>query len=263
MHWIEALILGILQGLTEFLPVSSSGHLEMGKVLLNVDSEGSLIFTIVVHGATVLSTLFVFRKDILKLITGLFQFRWNEETKYIALIFISMVPVGIIALVAKDEAELLFSGNLILVGAMLIVTSALLFFAQRAVSAERSFKPVDALIIGTAQAIAVLPGLSRSGATIATGLMLGKKREEVTRFSFLMVLIPVIGQNLLSLMSGDMSASQSDVPPFALIVGFAGAFVAGLFACRWMIRIVNKGNLRWFALYCLIVGLTAIGFGIF
>jgi undecaprenyl-diphosphatase len=262
MSWIEAIILGLIQGLTEFLPVSSSGHLEIGKVLLGVEAERSLIFTIVVHGATVLSTIVVFRHDILRLLKGLFAFRWNEETQYIALILLSMLPVGIAAIWFKDQIEDLFSGHLILVGSMLMITGLLLLFTRFFSTREGKISAVDALLIGTAQAIAVIPGISRSGATIATGLMLGKKREEVTRFSFLMVLLPIIGQNFLSLITGEMEAGEASVSATALAAGFAAAFIAGYLACRWMISIVKRGNLLWFAVYCFIAGLIAIGSGI-
>ncbi|MFO7722685.1 MAG: undecaprenyl-diphosphate phosphatase [Bacteroidales bacterium] len=262
MSWIEALILGLIQGLTEFLPVSSSGHLEIGKALLGVEAEKSLIFTIVVHGATVLSTIVVFRNDILQLLKGLFAFRWNEETQYIALIILSMLPVGIAGLWFKDQIEGLFSGNMILVGSMLLITALLLLFTRFFRARERKISAADALLIGIAQAVAVIPGISRSGATIATGLMLGKKREEVTRFSFLMVLIPIIGQNMLSLLTGEMDSGGASVSAAALVAGFIAAFVAGLLACKWMISIVKRGNLVWFAVYCFIAGLIAIGAGI-
>jgi undecaprenyl-diphosphatase len=262
MSWIEALILGLVQGLTEFLPVSSSGHLEIGKVLLGVEAERSLIFTIVVHGATVLSTIVVFRHEILQLLRGLLAFKWNEETRYVALILVSMLPVGIAAMFFKDQIEGLFSGNLILVGSMLMVTAMLLLFTKFFKSKEGRISVADALIIGVAQAVAVIPGISRSGATIATGLMLGKKRDEVTRFSFLMVLLPIIGQNLLSLVSGEMNSTEVSVSATAMVAGFTAAFTAGYLACSWMIRIVRSGNLIWFALYCFIAGLVAIGTGI-
>ncbi len=263
MDWLEALILGIIQGLTEFLPVSSSGHLEIGKVLLGVNAERSLIFTIVVHGATVLSTIVVFRNDLFKIIKGLIKFRFNEETRFTAFILLSMIPVGLLAVVLDDEKlEMLFSGNLILVGSMLLITASLLAITRFKPSGVKSIKAIDSIIIGIAQAIAVLPGISRSGATIATGLLLGKPREEVTKFSFLMVLIPVIGQNFLSLMKGDISSGNIEVSASALFIGFISAFLAGLFACSWMIKLVKKGNLIWFAIYCFIVGLVAIGSGI-
>jgi len=259
MGWLQALILGIIQGLTEFLPVSSSGHLELGKALLGIEAIESLNFTIVVHGATVLSTLVVFRKDIIDILSGFMKFHWNEETKYIAKILLSMIPVAIVGVFLKDYLKSFFGeGNIVFVGFMLLITAALLGFTELSRSRHREIGFSDAFIIGVAQAIAVLPGISRSGSTIATGLLLGNKKESVTRFSFLMVLIPIIGENLLDAFKGDMvNASVGALP---LIVGFVAAFASGLFACSWMIRIVKKGRLIYFALYCAIVGIVAIFF---
>jgi undecaprenyl-diphosphatase len=200
MDWYEALLLGILQGLTEFLPVSSSGHLELGKVVLGVDAERSLIFTIVVHGATVLSTMVVFHKDIWVLLKGLFQFRLNEETLYTLKLLLSMIPVLILGFFFAEEIEQFFTGNTVFVGSMLIVTSLLLAFTYFSKSNTRKIKFIDAIIIGIAQAAAVLPGVSRSGSTIATGILIGNKKETLAKFSFLMVLIPIIGANLKDLM---------------------------------------------------------------
>ena len=206
MDLLQALILGIIQGLTEFLPVSSSGHLEIGKVLLGVDVEESLSFSIAVHGATVFSTILVFRKDIVILLKGLFRFQWNEETRFIAMILLSMIPVGLVGVFFKDSVESLFTGNLLLVGSMLLITATLLALSMAIKNKrEKEIGFFDALIIGVAQAFAVLPGISRAGATIATGLMLGKKRPEVARFSFLMVLLPILGANLLDIVKGDFS----------------------------------------------------------
>ncbi len=257
MNWFQALFLGLLQGLTEFLPVSSSGHLELGKALLGINAEHSLVFTVVVHGATVLSTIVVFRRDILELITGLFAFKWNEETKYIFKIFVSMIPVGIVGVFFKDEVESFFTGNIAFVGGMLLVTAALLAFTYFKKSNTRKISFADSLIIGVAQAFAVLPGVSRSGSTIATGLLLGDKRETVARFSFLMVLIPIIGANLKDVLDGEMTAGGS-IGTMPLLVGFITAFISGLLACKWMIGIVKKGKLIYFAIYCLIIGLVAI-----
>jgi undecaprenyl-diphosphatase len=258
MNWIEALILGIVQGLTEFLPVSSSGHLEIGKALLGVDAVESLNFTIAVHGATVLSTIVVFRKDIAQILGQFFKFKWNDETKYIAKILLSMVPVGIVGVFLKDQLKSLFGeGNVVFVGIMLLVTATLLAFTYFAKSRKGKIGFSDAFIIGIAQAMAVLPGISRSGSTIATGLLLGKNKEAVTRFSFLMVLIPILGENLLDIISGDMVAGNQ-VGAVSIIVGFIAAFLAGLLACSWMIKIVKKGKLIYFAAYCMIVGLIAI-----
>ncbi|MFH2096910.1 MAG: undecaprenyl-diphosphate phosphatase [Bacteroidota bacterium] len=258
MDWLEAVILGLLQGLTEFLPVSSSGHLELGKAILGTDIKENMSFTVVVHGATVLSTIVVFRKDLLTLIRGLFQFRWNEETRYIAKILLSMIPVGIVGVLLKDEVKSFFSGeNLTLVGLMLVVTAAFLSFTYFFKDRDKTVSFASAFIIGIAQAVAVLPGISRSGATIATGLILGNKRELVAKFSFLMVLIPIIGENLLDISSGEFTAEAG--PGIApLLIGFVVAFVTGLIACKWMIGIVKKGRLIYFAIYCFIVGIITV-----
>lgn len=259
MTTLEALILGIIQGLSEFLPISSSGHLEIGKVLLGANTSESMMFTIAVHGATVLSTLVIFRKEILQLIVGLFQFQWNEETKYVAKIVVSMIPVLIVGLLFEEQLEALFTGNLVLVGSMLLYTAVLLSFTYFKKSGRKTIGFLDAFVIGLAQAIATVPGISRSGSTIATGLLLGNKREEVSKFSFLMVLAPIIGANLLSIKDADLSA-DAGISAISLIVGFIAAFVVGLLACTWMIKIVNKGKLIWFAVYCAVVGIVAIVF---
>jgi undecaprenyl-diphosphatase len=259
MDWIEALILGLVQGLTEFLPVSSSGHLEIGKAILGVNSEDNLRFTVVVHGATVLSTIFVFRKDILSLIQGLLEFKWNESTQYVAKIAFSMLPIAIVGLFFKDQVEEIFNTDkiLFLVGCMLLVTAALLAFTFYAKQKEKEISFRDALIIGVAQTCAVLPGISRSGSTIAIGLLLGNKKSEVAKFSFLMVLVPIIGENILSIFKTDVSQATS-ISTSVLVVGFIAAFISGLLACSWMIKIVKKGKLIYFAIYCLIIGLIAI-----
>jgi len=257
MSWIEALILGIIQGLTEFLPVSSSGHLELGKHILGVEYSENLTFTVVVHGATVLSTIIVFWKTILSLFKDFFQFKWNESTKYITKIFISMIPVIFLGLFFKDEVESLFTGNILFVGLMLLITAVLLAFTYYAKEKQKDISFKDSFIIGIAQALAVIPGISRSGATIATGLYLGNKKEDIAKFSFLMVLIPIIGANVKDIMdmSSSVSASISFTP---LIIGFLAAFITGLLACRWMIKIVKQGKLIYFAIYCFIVGSIAI-----
>ncbi|MDM8554699.1 undecaprenyl-diphosphate phosphatase [Desulfococcaceae bacterium HSG7] len=259
MSWVEALLLGIIQGLTEFLPVSSSGHLELGKALLGVEAKESLMFTIVVHGATVLSTIVVFRKDIAMLIRGCFEFKWNDETIYIVKIIISMLPVAILGLFFKDAVKEIFNNaNIILiVGCMLLVTAVLLAFTYYSKQKNKNISYIDALIIGIAQAFAVMPGISRSGATIATGLLLGNKKAEAAKFSFLMVLIPILGENFLDILSGKFG-SETDVSGIALIIGFAAAFLSGLLACKWMINIVKRGKLIYFAMYCLVIGFTAI-----
>lgn len=260
MEWFEALILGLVQGLTEFLPVSSSAHLEIGKALFGVKGEENLYFSILVHGATVLSTIVVFYKDILALIKGVFKFKYNTETQYVIKIFISMIPVMFVGLFFKDQIKLLFSGNnLFFVGLMLIVTALLLsftYFFRRKNTNDVSY--FDSFIIGIAQAFAVFPGISRSGATIATGLMLGNKKAEIAKFSFLMVLIPILGENFLDIVGGEFTATG--IPLSSMVIGFISAFLAGLFACKVMINIVKKGKLIWFALYCVIAGVITMFF---
>ncbi|MCF8367708.1 MAG: undecaprenyl-diphosphate phosphatase [Bacteroidales bacterium] len=262
MNWIEALILGIVQGLTEFLPVSSSGHLEIGKVILGVNAEKSLIFTVVVHGATVLSTVVVFWKDIFVLFKGLFAFKWNDETKYIVKIIISMIPVLFLGFTLADEIEMMFTGNMLLVGSMLLVTALLLTFSYYAKQREKSISYADSFIIGVAQAMAVIPGISRSGSTISTGLLLKNKKDGIAKFSFLMVLVPIIGANLKDLMDGKLSG-ESGISVMALTVGFIAAFISGLLACKWMVGVVKKGKLIYFAIYCSIIGIMAISYQLF
>ncbi|MCP4310973.1 MAG: undecaprenyl-diphosphate phosphatase [Bacteroidetes bacterium] len=260
MTWIEALILGLIQGLTEFLPVSSSGHLEIGKVLLNVKVKEDLTFTVLVHFATVLSTITVFFGEIKGLTRGLFAFKWNSETKYVTRILVSMIPVLIVGVLFKDEVESLFSGNLTLVGVALLVTASLLISTQLVKAGTKKIPIPDALLMGIAQAIAVIPGISRSGATISTGLLLKNDRNEVARFSFLMVLIPIIGAALLDILSLSSSPAEPAISAGSLIIGFLAAYIAGYLACTWMIRLVKKGNLYWFALYCATVGIISIVF---
>ncbi len=256
MNWFEAIVLGLIQGLTEFLPVSSSGHLEIVKSLFGVDPEASFYFTVAVHGATVLSTIAVFWKEILNLITGSLKFEMNEETSYTLKIILSMIPVGIAGVLLKDPIENLFDGNLVFIGLMLLITSLLLAVAHYVKKRERTIGYKDALIIGIAQAIAVIPGISRSGATISTGLLIGNKKEDIARFSFLMVLIPVLGANLLEILSGEMNMASTE--PMIILAGFIAAFISGYFACRWMITLVKKSKLIWFSLYCAILGLVSI-----
>ncbi len=257
MSIFHAFLLGLIQGLTEFLPVSSSGHLEIGHALLGVEGHDNLLFTVLVHGATVLSTLVVFRKDIIDLCAGVFRFEWNAETRYLVYILISAIPIAILGILFKEEVESLFTGSLVLVGAMLLVTALLLAFTYFAKNNEKEIKMPDALVIGVAQALAVMPGISRSGSTIATGLLLGKKKEDMARFSFLMVLLPVIGANFLDLTDPE-TMSRSTVGIIPMVVGFITAFVSGLLACKWMISLVKKGKLIYFSIYCLIIGLIAI-----
>jgi undecaprenyl-diphosphatase len=259
MEWFEAIILGLVQGLTEFLPVSSSGHLELGKVLLGVEATDDLMFTTMVHAATVLSTIVVFRKQILDLFKGLFKFRYNDQTDYVFKIALSCVPIMIVGLFFKDDVEALF-GSIKVVGFALLLTSALLFFSDLASRREKGATPVSesrngisywqAFVVGLGQALAVIPGLSRSGTTISTGLICGVRRDVMAQFSFLMVLIPILGESFLELVGGEFSASSVGALPLAL--GFLSAFVSGLFACKVMIALVKKAKLSWFAIYCLI-----------
>jgi undecaprenyl-diphosphatase len=257
MSTIEAIILGLIQGLTEFLPVSSSGHLEIGHILFGVAEGENLIFDILVHGATVLSTLVVFREEIYELFAGLFKFKWNEQTIYISKLIISAIPVAIAGVFFEDQVEALFSGNLIFIGSMLMVTAGLLAFAYFSKARTRKISFVDALVIGFAQVLAIIPGISRSGATIATGMIIGNNKANLAKFSFLMVIIPILGANFLKIVSGDISANTS-IGTLPLIAGFLAAFVSGLLACRWMVNIVRKGKIIYFAVYCVIIGAIAI-----
>ncbi len=259
MSIVDALILGIIQGLTEFLPVSSSGHIEIGKVLLHAHLADNLLFSVIVHGATVLSTIVVFRKDISVILKGLMQFRMNSETQFFLKILISMIPVGFTGIFFKEDVEKLFTGNMLLVGAMLLITALLLAFTyfKKPASGEVTYN--KSFIIGIAQAFAILPGLSRSGSTISTALLLGVDKEKATRFSFLMVLIPILGASLLELKNYVHDPTLTEgISGTALATGFIAAFIAGVVACRWMIRIVKKGKLIYFAVYCSIVGSIAI-----
>ncbi len=259
MEWYEALILGLIQGLTEFLPVSSSGHIEIGKALFGVEGKDNLYFSVLVHGATVLSTIIVFRKDISELISGFFKFKYNDETSYLFKIAVSMIPVAIVGLFFKDFIEGFYSGgNIVFVGFMLLITASLLLMTMIRRKKERQLSYVDAFIIGIAQAFAVLPGISRSGATISTGILLGNKKAELAKFSFLMVLIPILGENFLELFKGDFTTSG--IPASSLIIAFFAAFISGLIACKVMINIVKRGKIYWFAIYCIIMGLIAILF---
>lgn len=263
MDWIEALILGLLQGLTEYLPVSSSGHLAIGSTLFGIEGEENLAFTVVVHVATVLSTLVILWKEIDWIFKGLFKWQMNDETRYVINIIISMIPVGIVGLFFKDEVEAVFGSGLLVVGCCLLLTAALLTFSYY-------YKPTpkpnisrrDAFIIGLAQACAVLPGLSRSGSTIATGLLLGNDKARLAQFSFLMVIPPILGEALLSTVKlAQGEAVAGDIPALSLLVGFLAAFVSGCLACKWMINIVKKGKLIYFAIYCAVVGLLTILLG--
>ena len=263
MNNLDALLLGVIQGLTEFLPVSSSGHLELGKAILGDTSlpEESLMFTVVVHFATALSTIMVFRKDILDILKGLFSFKWNEETQFSTKIIISMIPAVIVGLFFEEQLGALFGGNILLVGCMLIVTAVLLYFADMAKDTQKPVSFSNAFVIGLSQAVAMLPGISRSGATISTSVLLGNDKGKAARFSFLMVIPLIIGKIAKDILGGDLSIASGNVS--ALIIGFIGAFVAGLVACTWMIKLVKKSKLSWFAIYCLVIGLIAIGFSLY
>ncbi|MBR5906330.1 MAG: undecaprenyl-diphosphate phosphatase [Bacteroidales bacterium] len=301
MDWLQAVILGLVQGLTEFLPVSSSGHLAIGRALLGVEASGDLVFEVTVHAATVLATIVVFRKKIWELICGLFKFKYNDETDYIAKICVSMIPVFVVGMFFKDAIESAFNSMLV-VGLALIVTAMLLTFsdwkarkdvcksskealapteglAADAAQGEHSPCPLgvqgdssigdavahrngisfwQAFVVGIGQAFAAIPGLSRSGTTISTGLICGVKRSEMAQFSFLMVLVPILGETFLDVVGGDMAASSIGFLPLAL--GFISAFVSGLFACKVMIALVRKAQLKWFGLYCALVGLAVLIF---
>ncbi len=262
MDWLQALVLGLLQGLTEYLPVSSSGHLTIGSYLFGLNGEDNLAFTVVVHVATVLSTLVVLWKEIDWILKGLFKFKMNDETKYFINILISMIPVGIVGVFFKDQVEEVFGSGLLIVGCMLLVTAALLVFSYYARPRQReNISPLHAFIIGLAQAVAVLPGLSRSGSTIATGLLLGNKKEKLAQFSFLMVIPPILGEALLDVVKGLKGEEAfGGIDALPLIVGFVAAFVSGCIACKWMINIVKKGKLVWFGVYCAIAGAATIVF---
>ncbi|WP_299383709.1 undecaprenyl-diphosphate phosphatase [uncultured Lacinutrix sp.] len=262
MNIIDSIILGIIQGLTEFLPVSSSGHLELGKAILGDNSvpEESLLFTVVLHFATALSTIVIFRKDIIDIVKGLFKPGINEDQRFAGKIIISMIPAVIVGLFFEEQLEQLFGGNIMLVGCMLLVTAALLFLADKAKNTQKKVGFKDALIIGISQAIAMLPGISRSGATISTSVLLGNDKTKAARFSFLMVVPLIIGKIAKDLLGGDLSFESQNIT--ALGAGFVAAFISGLFACTWMIALVKKSKLSYFAIYCVVVGLIAIGFSL-
>ena len=263
MSWIEALILGLVQGLTEFLPVSSSGHIELGKAILGAESADNLLFSVIVHTATMLSIIVVFRKDILQLISKLFRFEWNVETRFISLIIVSMIPTGIVGLLFESQIEQFFDGRIMFVGFMLLITASILFSTRFVKKNNQEITYVKALVIGIAQTIAILPGISRSGATIGTALLLGVERTAATRFSFLMVLPPIAGATLIKLkgLFENTEAYSAELMPLG--IGFIAAFISGLFACKWMLSLVRKGNIAYFSAYCLVVGIIAIAYAIF
>lgn len=260
MDVIEALILGLLQGLTEYLPVSSSGHLAIGAALFGIEGEENLAFTIVVHVATVLSTLVILWKEIAWIFKGLFQGKLNEETRYVGNIIVSMIPIGIVGVFFKDQVKAIFGSGLTVVGCCLFLTALLLAFSYYYKPKQKAdISAKDAFIIGLAQACAVLPGLSRSGSTIATGLLLGDDKAKLAQFSFLMVIPPILGEALLdSLKMVKGEAVAGDIPTLSLLVGFIAAFVAGCLACKWMIGIVKRGKLIYFAIYCVVAAVVAL-----
>ena len=247
---LRSIVLGIIQGLTEFLPVSSSGHLELAKYFLGDDSmaEESLLMTVTLHAATALSTIVIFRKDILEILQGLFRFKWNEETQFVTKIVVSMIPAVLVGVLLEDQIESLFNRNIVLVTFMLIVTGLLLFLADRAHKTDKKVGFQNAFWVGIAQAIAILPGISRSGATISSAVLLGIDREKAARFSFLMVIPLIFGKMLKDIAEGDLSSASVDLAPLG--IGFVVAFMTGLLACVWMIRLVKNSKLSYFSIYC-------------
>ncbi len=269
MSFLEAILLGIIQGLTEFLPVSSSGHLELVKVMQGqeLSGESSMMMTVVLHFATALSTIVVFRKDIIEILTGLFQFKYNDSFKFSLKIIVSMIPAAAAGVLLDEQIESFFSGQILLVGLMLILTGGLLFLADRAKRTEKSVSLSNAMVIGIAQAIAILPGISRSGATIGTSVLLGIDREKAARFSFLMVVPLILGKmakdalDMMKQSSEGISMSEimgDGISYGTLTIGFIAAFITGIVACTWMISLVKKSKLSYFSYYCFVVGLGAI-----
>lgn len=261
MDWIQALILGIIQGLTEYLPVSSSGHLAIGQALFGMqDGEDNLMFTVAVHVATVLSTIVILWSEIDWILKGLFKFEMNAATKYALNIVVSMIPVGVVGVFFEDQVKAVFGSGLLVVGCCLLITAALLTFSYYAKPRQKEHISMkDAFVIGLAQAVAVLPGVSRSGSTIATGLLLGNKKESLAQFSFLMVIPPILGEALLDVLKAVKGeAVMGGIDTLPLVIGFVAAFLSGCVACKWMINIVKKGKLIYFGIYCAIVGVVTI-----
>jgi undecaprenyl-diphosphatase len=258
MDIIDSIILGVIQGLTEFLPVSSSGHLELGKAILGDESipKESLLFTVVLHFATALSTIVVFRKDVWSILKGILKFQWNEDLEFVSKIALSMLPAVFVGLFFEEQLEQLFGGSIMLVGCMLIITAVLLFLADRAKDTSKNISFKNALVIGIAQAIAMLPGISRSGATISTSVLLGNDKTKAARFSFLMVVPLIFGKIAKDILGGELTYNSGNFT--SLSVGFIAAFISGLFACTWMISIVKKSKLIYFSIYCVIIGIIAI-----
>lgn len=260
MTVIEAIVLGIVQGVTEFLPISSSGHLELTNALLGTQLDPKKIADtiVVLHFATALSTVVVFRRELLQIARELFQFKWNESSRFAAKIVLSMIPAAVVGVTLDEQIARMFGGQVMLIGTMLLLTGALLFLADRAKDTQRKVGFLDAVWIGAAQAIAILPGISRSGATISTAVLLGIDRQASSRFSFLMVLPLILGKMAKDAMSEAFNVHALPVVP--LIVGFAAALATGLVACKWMLALVKRAQLRYFSIYCFIVGTIAIGY---
>ncbi|MGB0430085.1 MAG: undecaprenyl-diphosphate phosphatase [Bacteroidia bacterium] len=260
---LQAIIYGIVQGLTEFLPVSSSGHLELAKAILGDDSikESGMLMTVVLHAATALSTLVIFRKDVAQIFKGLFQFKNNEQTQFSLKIIISMIPAALVGLLFEDEIDAFFTGNILLVGFMLLLTGLLLLLADKAKNTSKSVSPTNSIVIGIAQAIAILPGISRSGATISTSVLLGIDRSKAARFSFLMVVPLILGKMAKDVLDGALT--EANVNGAALGIGFIAAFLSGLVACQWMIALVKRSKLTYFSIYCFVIGILAIGYTVF
>tara|TARA_B100000963_G_C22607375_1_gene663243 strand:+ start:998 stop:1789 length:792 start_codon:yes stop_codon:yes gene_type:complete len=258
MGILEAILIGIIQGLTEFLPVSSSGHIELSKEILGttIEGEDNVMFTVVLHAATAISTLVVFRKEIIEILKGLLQFAWNDEFKFSLKIIISMFPAAIIGVVFKEEIDAFFTGQIMLVGLMLLVTGAVLFLADRARNTNKDVGVTEAIVVGVSQAIAILPGISRSGATIGTSVILGIDRAKAARFSFLMVVPLIFGKMFKLILDGEISFQSNDILAYG--AGFLAAFVVGVLACTWMIALVKKSQLKYFSFYCFTVGVIAI-----
>ena len=258
MDWIEAFILGVIQGLTEFLPVSSSGHLELAKLILpsQYTGESSMLMTVVLHFATALSTVVIFRKDLMQIIQGLFQFQWNDASKFSVKIIISMIPAALVGMFFDDIIESFFDGAILLVGSMLLVTGGLLFLADKTKNTTKEVSLFHSIIIGVAQAVAILPGISRSGATICTSLFLGNSKSDSAKFSFLIVIPVIFGAILKDVFSGEIFNNQLDLS--VLIIGFLSSFIFGLLACKLMLKIVNNNNLIYFSFYCFILGIISI-----
>jgi undecaprenyl-diphosphatase len=263
MTLFEAVLLGIVQGITEFLPISSDGHLELGKAFLNIQDADNLLFTILVHGATVLSIIIIFRQDIIHLFRHLFSFQWNDDTRYIAKLLLSMIPIGIVGVFFEDKIAALFTGNVQLVGGLLIINGFILLLSQLRISQQkdRTVSFLDALLIGIAQCVAVLPGISRSTCTISTALVLGIEKKQAARFSLLMVIIPILGATLLKFKDFLEAPTSTQDNALPYLVGFIAAFATGLLACQWLVTIVQRGKIAYFAIYCFVIGAIAVYLG--